>query len=133
MKTMVLVSGEKDAKCAFHKIIDSGFSRSYVLDLGKEYLFNHFDEIEKFIPLNEYCYNCVSGTISDIENKEEDIILMIEGFNKKLSKDIQDDFPIFEIKLVDKMGVLSNTAFTLNWKSEDFEKEAVELITKLAF
>jgi hypothetical protein len=46
---------------------------------------------------------------------------------------IQDDYPIFEIQLVDKMGVLSNTAFTLNWKSEDFEKEAVELITKLAF
>lgn len=130
---MVLVSGEKDAKCAFHKIIKSGFPQSYVLDLGKEYLFSHFYEIEKLIPLNEYCYNCVSRTISDIENKEEDIILMIEGFDKKLSKDIQDDYPIFEIKLVDKMGVLSNTAFTLNVNSETFKEEAIELITKLAF
>jgi len=134
MKTVILLKGDCDAKESFHEVCKNIIELEIdfdIKDMGNFYEILDNGEISP--NKNEMFYDCISSYFEDEKIKDEDFFVIIENYDRELSKMLQDDFPIFEIKLVDKMGVLSNTAFCLNWKSEDFEKEAVELITKLAF
>lgn len=64
---------------------------------------------------------------------KEEVIFTIEGYNKRLSKMLQDEFEIFELE-VNKTGILSNgdCCFCLNYESETFSEECQQLLKKLS-
>lgn len=122
MKTILLVDGCDCGVKEFESIIKGNFEYSTLDFSGME------------VCSEEMRYFHAESSIDLFNGLDALNVLIIKNCSdKSLLKAIEDDFFAFEVEIVDKMGVLSNTAFCLNWKSEDFEKEAVELITKLAF
>lgn len=125
MKTIVLLNGTEEARESFHNVTEESFKKI------KFYISNYIEDTRK---LNEDFYegfsqhlekDCVEGGKCSLET--------IEGYDRILSRMLQDDFPVWEVE-VNKTGILSkgNCCFCLNYEAVDFKECAIELINKLS-
>lgn len=134
MKTIVLLTGEFEARESFHNVTkDYGIMK---IDVLNEKGYDEFGEIQKYSSgvitndLNEQVCNFVEDfSTGEFPTK----IFVLENYSKRLSRMLQDDFMAFEIE-VNKTGILSkgNCCFCLNVKDENFAEQARELVSKLS-
>jgi hypothetical protein len=151
MKTIVVLKGNEKNKCSFHNLMEKRGIFLHVVNLKDFRKYVHtligcstmgdveYSIISDTLEANsnildlgyEACASLIEGFVESREFVDIPELMVIENADSKLRKAIEDDFPVFEIELVDRDDV-SSTSFTLNMNSENFSEEAVELITKLA-
>lgn len=129
MTAIVLLNGKEEDKNSF---------KNAIRDLGTAFInVSNWETEDEFGEFQTYSSGAdeINANVCDRCDQKELLpdTLIIENYNHRLSRMIQDDFMAFEIK-VDKTGVLSkgNCCFVLNVLDEDFAEKAKELVTKLS-